>query len=81
MSSSPFRVSRGDGPDGPSGKPGGHGFGEPNPAGNLASGVEDQAAEAFDTQRPTAGDDRPADSYVPGSYTYPTPHEGSRLGF
>jgi hypothetical protein len=80
MSSSPFDPARGDGPDGTSGKPGGYGFGEPDYLPDEALAAFEAAATAAD-QRPTTGDDRPADSYTPGSYSYPTPHEGSRLGF
>jgi hypothetical protein len=81
MSSSPFRPERGDGPDGPSGEPGGHGLGD------YHSGIGSKDLDAFEAavtaseQRPTTGDDRPADSYTPTSYQYPTPRPGGELGF
>jgi hypothetical protein len=80
MSSSPFRAERGDGPDGSSGEPGNYGFGDPD---YLPDGTHDAfgAAATASAQRPTTGDDRPADSYTPGSYSYPTPRPDSRLGF
>jgi hypothetical protein len=79
--SGPYQPLRGDGPDGTDGKPGNYGFGD------YHAGVDDDTHDAFGAaataaeQRPTTGDGREPDSYVPGSYTYPTPHDGSRLGF